>query len=314
MKVGIVGSGVIGSATGIGLSKLGHSVVFNDISSRALQRLALEGYNVTDNYEQLVESSQVIVVCVPTPTVDGRQDLSYINDALGKIGYCLRSAEDYKVIVIRSTVLPTYTRTKFLPLLEDFSGLNPNGDFGLCANPEFLREASPLEDFMHPWRIIIGEYDRKAGAILEKMYAPLKTKIIRTSLEMAEMAKYASNTFLATKISFFNEMFFVAKRLNVDPKLLAKIVGLDPRIGDYGTVGGKPFDGKCLPKDSKSFREFISSLGLDPLMLSATLEVNNTIANLKNYDKSKLLEYNFELTCFSERSNRENIEQKLESK
>lgn len=275
MKVGIIGSGIVGCATGIGLSKLGHKVTFNDINEDILQKLNDNGYKVTRDYSELLRDNKIIQICVPTPNKDGIQDLSILSRVTEKLGKCLVKTNEYKVIVIRSTILPTYTRNKILPIIQETSGLSPGEEFGLCVNPEFMRQASALDDFLNPWRIVIGEYDKRSGSILEEVYNPLKTSIFRTNLETAELIKYISNAFLSTKISFFNEMYLISSKLGVDPDLVSNIVALDPRIGKYGIKGGKPFGGACLPKDLKALIEFFHLMDLNPQILSSVLELNN---------------------------------------
>lgn len=278
MKIGIIGSGIVGCATGIGLSKLGHKVTFNDINEDILQKLNGNGYKVTGDYSELLNDSEIIQICVPTPNKDGIQDLSIISRVTEKLGKCLVKTDEYKVIVIRSTILPTYTRKKILPIIQETSGLTPGEEFGLCVNPEFLRQTSALDDFLNSWRIVIGEYDEKSGSILEEIYKPLKTNIFRTTLETAELIKYISNAFLSTKISFFNEMYFISSKLGVDPDLVSNIVALDPRIGKYGIKGGRPFGGSCLPKDLNAFIEFFRIMELNPKILSSVLAINNKIS------------------------------------
>jgi len=275
MNIGIIGSGVVGYATGIGLSKLGHKVVFNDINEDILKKLNDKGYKVTRDYSELLSDNEIIQICVPTPNKDGIQDLSIISRVIEKLGKYLIKTEEYKVIVIRSTILPTYTRKKILPIIQKTSGLTPGEEFGLCVNPEFMRQASALDDFLNPWRIVIGEYDKRSGSLLEEVYKPLKTRVFRTNLETAELIKYISNAFLSSKISFFNEMYFISSKIGVDPDLVSNIVALDPRIGKYGIKGGRPFRGACLPKDLNAFIEFLHLLDLNPQILSSVLEINN---------------------------------------
>jgi len=274
MNIGIIGAGVVGYATGFGLSKIGHKVTFNDINEDILQKLNDKGYKVTRYYSELLRDSEIIQICVPTPNKDGIQDLSIISRVAEKLGKCLIKTEEYKVIVIRSTILPTYTRKKILPIIQETSGLIPGEEFGLCVNPEFLRQASALDDFLNSWRIVIGEYDEKSGSILEEVYKPLKTRIFRTTFEIAELIKYISNAFLSTKISFFNEMYLISDKLGVDPDLVNNIVALDPRIGKYGIKGGRPFGGVCLPKDLEAFIELFHLLDLNPSIISSVLKVN----------------------------------------
>lgn len=273
----IVGSGVTGQATGIGFSKFGNNVTFYDIDSIKLALLKAKGYTVAESISSAIQRSDIIFVCVPTPTINGKMEFSIIQSALIAIGEALGKTRKYRLIVIRSTVLPSTTRSKIIPLLEKYSKLKVGRDFGVCMNPEFLREKTAFDDFLSPSRIVIGEFDEKSGDLLEKLYLPIKVPLIRTTLDSAEMIKYASNLFLATKISFFNEIFTVCQNMNVDANLVGKAVSLDPRIGEYGVYGGRHFDGKCLPKDLEAFKNFVKTLNIDPKLLDAVFAVNNAI-------------------------------------
>jgi nucleotide sugar dehydrogenase len=275
MRMLIVGSGVTGQATGQGFSIYGHDVVFHDIDANRLATLRKDGFNVTQSLPQAVQKSDIIFVCVPTPTANGSMDFSFIQNAIIGIGEALNQPTHYHIAVIRSTILPSATRLKVIPLLEEHSRSKVGEDFGVCMNPEFLRDESALQDFLNPNRIVIGEFDKQSGDFLEKAYSSIKAPIIRTDLDSAEMIKYASNLFLATKISFFNEIYMICKNLNIDSEVLGKVVSLDPRIGKYGVYGGRPFDGKCLPKDLEAFRSFVKSLDLNPILLDAVSSINN---------------------------------------
>ncbi|MEM2506227.1 MAG: nucleotide sugar dehydrogenase [Nitrososphaeria archaeon] len=287
MKIYIVGAGVIGQATGIGLGIRGHEVIFYDVDKEKLKALAEKGYIVCDEISLGIDDVDVIFVCVPTPTINGEMDLSFLQDAVTNIGKALSDAKGYKVVAVRSTVLPSTTRCKVMPLLEKYSGLKAGKDFGVCMNPEFLRERYALEDFLNPSRIIIGELDKRSGDLLEKVYSIFDVPLIRTDLDTAEMIKYVSNLFLATKISFFNEMFLVCQKLGIDANIVGKAVSLDPRIGEYGVYGGSPFDGKCLPKDLEAFLSFVKSLGLNPDLLDAVRSINEKMRLLSSDKKNK---------------------------
>jgi len=287
MNVSIIGSGVIGQATGIGLGMCGNKVVFYDIDKKKLKQLSDSGYEVVEKLSLAVEKADVIFVCVPTPTVDGLSDFGLVHEAVKGIGEVLGKNARYKVVVVRSTVLPSTTRSRVIPLLERHSGLKVGRDFGVCINPEFLREKYALQDFLHPARIVIGEFDKKSGDVLENIYCTFKIPIIRTDLDTAEMIKYVSNLFLATKISFFNEIFLICQKLGLDANLVSKAVSLDTRIGEYGVYGGRPFDGKCLPKDLAAFRSFVKSLNLNPELLDAVHSVNERMRSLNKGKNDK---------------------------
>jgi|SRR5712692_1328840 len=134
-------------------------------------------------------------------------------------------------------------------------------DFGVCVNPEFLRENAALTDFLSPDRIVIGEFDRKSGDELETLYKEFHRPVIRCTPEEAELVKYASNGFLATQISYFNEVHALCEKLGLDSQVVSQAVSLDMRIGRYGVEGGRPFDGRCLPKDIEAFLSYAQRVG-----------------------------------------------------
>jgi len=282
MKISIIGAGVTGQATGIGLAKHGNNVIFYDIDKKKLAKLKQRGYRATWEILKAVCESEILFICVPTPTVDGQMDFSYMRKATINIARVLGKAKGYRVLAVRSTVLPSTTRCKIAPLLEKYSKLKAGQEFGVCMNPEFLREQYALQDFLDPSRIVIGELDKQSGDMLEKLYAHFNAPIFRTDLDSAEMIKYAANCFLATKISFFNEVHMVCQKLGLDSSFVSKVTSLDPRIGSYGIHGGRPFSGKCLPKDLEAFISHVKDRGINPKLLEAVSTVNKEIASFSN--------------------------------
>jgi len=255
-KISIIGSGWVGTAIGKGFTEMGYEVIFYDIVDKSLP-------NFTRDINYAIENSDVSFISVPTPTTTEGINLSYVKEATKNIGTVLTLHQKYHVVVVKSTVVPTTTEQVVIPLLEKYSGKRV-GDFGVCMNPEFLTEISgswskdegTKKDFFTEDRIVIGECDKRSGDVLEEIYKPLNKPIFRTDLRTAETIKYASNCMLATKISYWNEIFLICKELGIDSQIIADVVGLDPRIGKYGTVHGKAFGGKCLPKDLKAFVSF----------------------------------------------------------
>ena len=256
-RISIIGSGWVGTLIGKGFAELGNEIIFYDIVDKALPN-----FNKDINYA--IENSDISFICVPTPTnEDGEIDLSYVKDAAKNIGTILAEKDNYHVIVVKSTVVPGTTEKVVIPILEKYTGKKA-GEFGICMNPEFLTEISGTwstdedtkKDFFTEDRIVIGEYDKRSGDVLEEIYELLNKPIFRTDLRTAEMIKYASNCMLAAKISYWNEIFLICKELGIDSRAIADVVGLDPRIGKYGTLHGKAFGGKCLPKDLKAFVAF----------------------------------------------------------
>jgi UDPglucose 6-dehydrogenase len=278
MNVSLIGAGVVGQATGIGLATKGHTVTFYDIDTNKLDHLRRQGFQTSVDVSDAVNQSTVIMLSVPTPTITGHCNLDCVITATQQIGYALKDLRDYKVITVRSTVVPSTTRQRVIPVLEQASHLTSGKDFGVCFNPEFLTEKNALQDFLHPNRVVIGELDQRSGDHLQQVYSAFDTKIIRTSLDNAEAIKYAANLFLATKISFFNEMYMICQHLGLNAKTISEAVALDPRIGNYGIWGGKPFGGKCLPKDLAAFISFVRTQNLHPRLLDAVAAVNEEIA------------------------------------
>lgn len=279
MKVSIIGAGVVGQATGIGLAKHGNDVLFFDIDKKKLAALKDKGYRVTGDIFEAVSEADVLFICVPTPTVDGQMDLIHVKSATISVAKTFDKAKKYRVVAVKSTVLPSTTRCKVMPLLERYSGLKAGKDFGVCMNPEFLRQKYALQDFLNPNRIVIGELDKRSGDSLEKLYSTFSAPIFRTDLDVAEMAKYVANVFLASKISFFNEIFIICKELRINADLVSKIVALDPRIGEYGVYGGRPFEGGCLPKDLEAFIGYVRRNNINPKLLETILEINKRISS-----------------------------------
>jgi UDPglucose 6-dehydrogenase len=197
---------------------------------------------------------------------------------------CLKNKKEYHVVVIKSTVVPGTTENVIIPVLEK-SGKKIGPDIGVCVNPEFLTEIHGSwtddetfkRDFFKPSRVVIGEFDKKSGSAVEKLYRGLKAPIVRTDLKTAEMIKYACNCALASRISYWNEIYYVCQKLEIDSDLVAKVAAMDPRIGEYGTVHGKAFGGKCLPKDLDAFITFAEEQGYEPRLLKAIKEINEKI-------------------------------------
>ena len=167
-------------------------------------------------------------------------------------------------MVVKSTVVPETTEKVVIPIIEKYTRKKAGKELGVCMNPEFLTEISltwskdtdTKKDFFTEERIVIGEYDKKSGDVLEDLYKPLNKPIFRTDLRTAELIKYVSNCMRATKISYWNEIFLICKELGIDSQEVANVVGFDPRIGRHGRVHRKAFGGKCLPKDLKAFISF----------------------------------------------------------
>lgn len=289
-EISIIGSGWVGENVGRGLQELGNKVVFYDKSEERIHELGRRGLEATPDLTRAVENSKISFLCVPTPTEKGKINLTHLKSATEGLANSLEELEDYRVVVVKSTVVPGTTERVVIPTLEDHSDKKVGKDLGVCMNPEFLTEISDSwsdeekfkRDFFTEDRIVIGEYDERSGDLLEELYEPLEMPIIRTNLKTAEMIKYACNCALSTKISYWNDIFLICKRMNIDSDLVAQVAAMDPRIGKYGTVHGKAFGGKCLPKDLRAFINFAEKeLDHEPKLLKAVEKINEHMA--KNY-------------------------------
>lgn len=307
-KISVIGAGYVGLVTGVGLAlkgndvicvekiqekvdriKKGQSTIHERNLDENLSKVLGNKFEITTDIEYAVKNSEVTIICVGTYSRDdGRIDLSQIEEVSKDLGKVLKSKSSYHTIVIKSTVVPTTTRKFVIPFLENHSGKKCGIDFGLCVNPEFLREGRAIEDFMNPDRIVIGEFDSKSRAILEDIYTGFDSKIIRTSLETAEMIKYANNTFLGLLISFSNELANICESVGIDvnsvleglhhdnrlsPKLDGKKIF--PDILSYLSPG-PGFGGSCLPKDISALIKFAEDIGNDPKITRAIIEINKS--------------------------------------
>jgi UDPglucose 6-dehydrogenase len=285
-RVGIVGAGYVGLVTGVCMSALGHQVCVRDIDPRkigalndggvpiyepgldALMRENAQRLRYTLSLERMLESSDIIFVAVDTPpTYSGDADLSRVMtvvDELAAVG-----GDPRHVLVMKSTV-PVGTGEQVRAAL-DRRGL---GQVGYVSNPEFLKEGAAISDFMRPDRVVIGDFDRAHGDRVEALYAPLGAPVLRTSVPTAEMVKYASNAFLATKISFINEIANVCEEVGADVGVVAKGMGLDQRIGRAFLQAGIGFGGSCFPKDVAALKQLAGNSGYHFQLLTSVIEVN----------------------------------------
>jgi len=246
-------------------------------------------YDVTNNVSDAVSYSNISFICVPTPSnEEGDMDLSYIRNAASLVGSAIAEKDDYHVVVVKSTVIPLTTERVLIPILSEKSNKKAGKDFGVCVNPEFLTEINNSWtddedykiDFFNENRIVIGEFDIKSGDMLMELYEPLAFPKFRCDLKTAEYIKYAANNFLAMKISYWNERFIECMELGIDSNYVADVVSIDPRIGKYGTIHGKAFGGKCLPKDLDAFINFIKDFS-EPRILNAVKSVNDEMRREK---------------------------------
>jgi len=236
-----------------------------------------------DARDEAVLKTDVTFITVGTPaTLQGKADLRYVVRACEEVGRALKKKKAYHIVVLKSTVPPGTTRDVVKPILERTADLSAGPDFGLCMNPEFLRQGSAIEDTLHPNRVVIGEYDERSGKKLKEMldnFYEHRARTLRMNLESAEMVKYASNAFLATKISYANEIANICEQVSaVDVSHVMAGVGLDARINPEFLNAGAGFGGSCLPKDVKAMRAFAAVHGYETPLLGAVVAVNDAQA------------------------------------
>src|SRR5437899_6175431 len=222
---------------------------------------------------------------VGTPSQqDGSIDLSYIKNAAEDLGNVLREKRGYHLVVVKSTVVPGTTNGTVKRFLEQSSNKIIGSELGVCANPEFLKEGSAINDALHPDKIVIGSNDKKSANRLKrlyrKFYGPRLPPVILTSPESAELVKYASNAFLATKVSFINTVANIAEQIpGVDVGTIAEAIGLDPRIGPLFLKAGPGYGGSCFHKDLQAIINYSQNENYDPILFRATEETNEQQAS-----------------------------------
>lgn len=298
MKISVIGGGYVGLVSAVCFSELGHSVNIIEIDAQKVKAINLgrptiyekgleemlsahAGRNLTATSDyQYIPDSEIILICVGTPQgPDGEADLSMIDSCAKSIGTALQGSSEYHIVAVKSTVPPGTTENLVMPVVLKHSRKDEtDGDYqkiGFVMNPEFLREGLAVQDFMNPDRIVVGSSDQKAGDIFQKVYSGLEAPLVRTSLSAAEMIKYTSNAFLATKISFSNEIGNICKRLGIDVYDVMKGVGLDHRINPYFLNAGAGFGGSCFPKDVSALMHLARDVGENPVLLNAVMDIND---------------------------------------
>ncbi len=299
MKITIIGSGYVGLVSGICLAKIGHEVfcvdrvvekinklnsgeipIFEPGLKELLQEVVVaKKISFTTDLKQALKDSKAVFIAVGTPQdEDGSADLSAV---LASVKEIAKNSSDEKLIVTKSTV-PAGTGEKIKKLLKES---NPELNFLVASNPEFLREGCAIFDFMNPDRIVLGSDDLKSQKILDEIYQYFpQEKIVHTDVITAEVIKYASNSFLATKISFINEMADLCEKLGADIKQISHAMGLDKRIGDKFLNPGPGFGGSCFPKDIMAILNIAEKNQID-LSLVNSVVVSNKKRMLKMVDK-----------------------------
>lgn len=304
MKIAVIGTGYVGLVTGTCFAETGNQVTCVDIDEKKINQLQngqitiyepgletlfqrniqQERLYFTTDLTEGIEGAKVIFLALPTPPgEDGSADLQYILNVSSELGPLLK---DYTVIVDKSTV-PVGTSDKVTEKIAE----NSNADFDVVSNPEFLREGVAVEDFMKPDRVVIGTSSEQAKEIMEQLYAPLVRQgnpIIFMDEKSAELTKYAANSFLATKITFMNEIANLCERLGADVDAVRKGVGTDSRIGKRFLFAGVGYGGSCFPKDVQALAKSSEETDYDFKILKSVMEVNLTqklrlIDHLENF-------------------------------
>jgi UDPglucose 6-dehydrogenase len=298
VNIAIIGTGYVGLVTGVCFAEFGLHVTAVDKDAERIDRLAKgdlplheprlaellrrnldeDRIQFTTDVGRAVRQSLVVFIAVGTPPRDdGSADLRYVEEVARTLAHNL---DGYKVVVIKSTV-PAGTGRWVERLIHEehakHNGVGPPCVFDVASNPEFLREGAAVEDFLRPNRVVIGADSPQAVAILQDLYRPLyliETPFVITSIEAAELIKYASNAFLATKVSFINEMANLCERLGVDVHVVARAMGLDHRIGPKFLHAGPGFGGSCFPKDTLALARLARDHGTPVRLVETVIEVN----------------------------------------
>jgi UDPglucose 6-dehydrogenase len=295
MRIAMIGTGYVGLVSGVCFSDFGHDVICVDKDPGKIERLlngevpiyepgldALLVKNVaagrlafTTDLAAAVDSAEAVFIAVGTPTRrgDGHADLSYVMAAAAEIG---KGLTGYAVVVTKSTV-PVGTNRK---VAEAIAQANPQAKFDVASNPEFLREGAAIDDFMHPDRVVVGVESARAKKVMAELYRPLSLRefpVVYTGLESAEMIKYAANAFLATKITFINEIAALCERVGADVKAVAKGIGMDGRIGDKFLHAGPGYGGSCFPKDTRALARIGQDHAMPMQIVETVIKVNDEV-------------------------------------
>lgn len=295
IRIAVIGMGYVGLTSGVAFAKHGFKSVCTTTTPTKAEKLnhgippfyepGLEGLiknlvskgmlsGSIDNINA-VKESDITFICVGTPSLqDGSADLSSIKASTKDIAQALKDHKSYHMVVAKSTIPPGTTEDLILPLLEKYSGKKIGTDFGLCMNPEFLRQGNAVHDSLNPDRIVIGEYDKKSGALLENIYKNYECPKLHCDIKSAELIKYAANSLLAMKISFANEFARISEKFKVDVYEVMEGVGLDFRINPKFLDAGCGFGGSCFPKDVKAIRTLANKVGVKTPILDAILATN----------------------------------------
>jgi len=316
MNISIFGLGYVGCVSAACLAKEGHQVIGVDVNIDKVKMInsgkspiiekgldeiikdvvASNKLKATTNSQEGILNSEISLICVGTPSNEnGSLDLTYINRVCLDIGQALAKKDSFHIVVLRSTVLPGTVKSTVIPTLEKNSLKKAGIDFGVCTNPEFLREGSSIYDFYHPPKTLIGELDKRSGDAVAQIYKNIDSPVVRTSIEVAEMIKYVNNTFHALKVCFANEIGNICKKKGIDSHEVMDIFCLDTKLNlsPYYLKPGFAFGGSCLPKDLRALLYEGKHLDLNLPVLEAILKSNEYQINLAmkkilNLEKKKI--------------------------
>ncbi len=316
MKVSIFGLGYVGAVSAGCLASDGHQVIGvdpnhtkvalinsgktpiieKDIGEMIAKAVAAGHLGATGNVRDAIAASDLSFICVGTPSqLNGNLDLSAVRNVCEEVGSALREKAGFHVVVARSTMLPGSMRTVVIPALEESSGKRAGVDFGVCNNPEFLREGTAVRDYYNPPKTVIGESDPQAGDLLIRLYDKIQAPLVRTDIETAEMVKYADNAWHALKVTFANEIGNLCKAVGIDGHQVMDIFCRDTKLNlsSYYMKPGFAFGGSCLPKDVRALTYKGRSLDLDLPVLNAILPSNmrqmeRGIDMITSYGKKKI--------------------------
>ena len=295
MRIAMIGTGYVGLVSGVCFSDFGHEVICVDKAPEKIAELNkgevpiyepgledLMARNVeagrlsfTTDLAQAVDGADAVFIAVGTPArqCDGHADLTYVMAAAEEVG---RALTGYAVVVTKSTV-PVGTNRK---VQEVVAQANPKAEFDVASNPEFLREGAAIDDFMKPDRVVVGVQSERAAKVMAEIYRPLYLRdfpIVTTDLESAEMIKYAANAFLATKITFINEIAALCEKVGADVKEVSKGMGLDGRIGNKFLHAGPGYGGSCFPKDTQALARIGQDFAAPQQIVETVIRVNDAV-------------------------------------
>ena len=316
MRISIFGLGYVGTVCAGCLAQEGHQIIgvdpvptkvdlinagkstiieaeIGELIAKAVESGRLRA---TDKTAEAVENSELSFICVGTPSqINGNLDLTHVRHVCEQIGRALKNNRERHTVVIRSTVLPGTMEKIVIPVLEEYSGKKAGTDFGVCNNPEFLREGSAVKDFKFPSKTVMGEFDGKSGEPLAALYTELGMPTVRTDLKTAEMIKYIDNSWHALKIGFANEIGNVCKSLSVDAHKAMEIFFMDKKlnISPAYLLPGFAFGGSCLPKDLRALSHRAKELDLglpllESILPSNMLHIDRAVESVLRTNKKKI--------------------------